>query len=446
MKTVKRLRTGRFWFLVSILLAATGYGRQLPDESCDVLVVGGGMAGIAAAGQAGRAGAKTILVERGFQVGGNATTGAVDYPGLFHAWGEQVVTGFGWEVVSNSMALAGCRFPDVGAWRTKRHSQIQHPINIPLFVAVAEEMLGQAGVKIEYHAAPAALAREGDAWTVSVHAGGDTRTIRAKEIVDCTGSGTVAALAGAKLLHSDVRSPGTFRYRVRNLPPRDTWDVPSMQAAYGAALADGSLEEGDTRDPIFGFTHFAALLTNYVPDADDSDADARTRANLEGRRRMLRLYRFLKRQKGFGQIVLESCAAETGVRETTRVEGDYVLTGDDYVAGRVFPDSLCHSFYPIDMHSTDGGVQPKPLKPGTKPTVPFRCLLPKGVDHVLVAGRCFSADRVAMSAARVQATCMATGHVAGEAAALAAKRGVAPRALPVDDLKAGLRARGCTVP
>ena len=430
----------------ALAVSLAGSGRQLPEESCDVLVVGGGTAGIAAAGQAGRSGARTILVERGFQVGGNATTGAVDYPGLFHAWGEQVIAGFGWEVVSNSMVIAGCRFPDVGAWRTKRHSQIQHPINIPLFVAVAEEMLEQAGVKIEYHAAPAALAREGGVWNVVVHAGGDTRTIRAKEVVDCTGSGTVAALAGAELLRPDTRSPGTFRYRVRNLPPRDKWDVPAMQAAYRAALADGSLVEGDTRDPVFGFTHFAALLTNYVPDADDSDADARTRTNLEGRRRMLRLFRFLKRQKGFEKIVLESCAAETGVRETTRVAGDYVLTGDDYVSGRVFPDSLCYSFYPIDLHSTEGGVQPKPLEPGVKPTVPYRCLLPKGVDHVLVAGRCFSADRVAMSAARVQATCMATGQAAGEAAALAAKRGVAPRDLPAGDIKAGLRARGCIVP
>ena len=123
----------------ALAVSLAGTGRQLPEESCDVLVVGGGTAGIAAAGQAGRAGARTILVERGFQVGGNATTGAVDYPGLFHAWGEQVIAGFGWEVVSNSMVLAGCRFPDVGAWRTKRHSQIQHPINIPLFVAVAAE-------------------------------------------------------------------------------------------------------------------------------------------------------------------------------------------------------------------------------------------------------------------------------------------------------------------
>ena len=434
------------WIALTLIATVSGFARQLPDETCDVLVVGGGTAGIAAAGQAGRAGTRTILLERGFQVGGNATTGAVDLPGLFFAWGEPVVAGFGWEVVSNSMALASKPFPDTAAWRTKRHWELQHPIDIPLFVAVAEEMLEQAGVKIEYHAAPAALVRAGDAWTVSVHAGGDTRTIRAKEVVDCTGGGAVAALAGAKLLHPDTRSPGTFRYKVRNLPPRAKWDVPALQAAYRAALADGSLVEGDTRDPIFGFRHFAGLLTNYVPDADDADADTRTRTDLEGRRRMLRLFRFLKKQKGFEKIVLESCAAETGVRETTRVEGDYVLTGDDYVAGRVFPDSVCYSFYPIDMHSTDGGVQPRQLAPGTKPTVPFRCLLPRGVDHMLVAGRCFSADRVAMSAARVQATCMATGQAAGEAAALAAKRGVAPRALPVEDVKAGLRARGCIVP
>ena len=146
----------------ALAVSLAGSGRQLPEESCDVLVVGGGTAGIAAAGQAGRAGARTILVERGFQVGGNATTGAVDYPGLFHAWGEQVIAGFGWEVVSNSMVLAGCRFPDVGAWRTKRHSQIQHPINIPLFVAVAEEMLAGLAMANHYRVLAAAAPLEKD--------------------------------------------------------------------------------------------------------------------------------------------------------------------------------------------------------------------------------------------------------------------------------------------
>ena len=418
----------------------------LSDESCDVMVVGGGAAGIGAAGEAGRAGAKVILVEQGFQVGGNMTSGGVDYPGLFFAYGEQVVSGFGWEVVSNAMVLAGTKFPDVSQWRTVRHSQLQHKISIPLFVALAEEALGKAGVKIEYFSAAAGLERVGKAWKVKIHAGADVRFITAKVVVDCTGAGSVAAMAGAKLMRSSERSPGTFRYVAKGIPPRDKWDVPAMQKAYQEAIADGSLKVGDTRDPIFGFKLFAALLTNYVPDADWTDADKRTATDLEGRARMLRLYCFLRKQPGFENFEIVSCAAETGVRETARVEGDYVLTVDDYVAGRVFDDSVCHAFYPVDLHTTEAGVDPKYLKEGVKPTIPYRSLLPKGVDGMLVAGRCLSADRMAMAAIRVQASCMAAGQAAGEAAALAAERNVDPRQVDVAELKARLKDRGCIVP
>lgn len=429
-----------------VLAVGVGEAGRLPDETCDVLVVGGGAAGIGAAGQAARAGAKTILVEQGFQVGGNMTSGGVDFPGLFFAYGEQVISGFGWETVSNAMVLAGTKFPDVSTWRSVRHSALQHKISIPLYVALTEESLTKAGVRLEYFSTAAGLERVGSAWKVKIHAGADVRDITAKVVVDCTGAGAVAAMAGAKQMFSETPSPGTFRYVAKGIPPRKNWDVPAMQKAYREAIADGSLQEGDTRDSIFGFKHFASLLINYVPKADWSDVDKRTATDLEGRARMLRLYRFLRRQPGFESFEIVSCAAETGVRETARIEGDYVLTVDDYVSGRVFPDSVCHSFYPIDLHVTEMGVEPKYLKDGVKPTIPYRSLLPKGVDGMLVAGRCLSADRMSMAAIRVQASCMATGQAAGEAAALAARRGIEPRAVDINELKAGLRARGCIVP
>ena len=432
-------------FAVVGLNAAVCAG-SLPGETCDVLVVGGGAAGIGAAGEAGRAGARVILVEQGFQVGGNMTSGGVDFPGLFFAYGEQVISGFGWEIVSNAMVLAGTKFPDVSQWRTVRHSRLQHKISIPIFVALAEEALDKAGVKIEYFSAAAGLERVGQTWKAKIHAGSDVRFVTAKVVIDCTGAGSVAAMAGAKLMRSPERSPGTFRYVAKGVPPRSKWNVPAMQKAYREAIADGSLKVGDTRDAIFGFKLFAALLTNYVPDADWSNADRRTATDREGRARMLRLYRFLRRQPGFESFEIVSCAAETGVRETARVEGDYVLTVDDYVSGRTFDDSVCHAFYPVDLHSTDAGVDPKYLKDGVKPTVPYRSLLPKGVDGMLVAGRCLSADRMAMAAIRVQASCMATGQAAGEAAALAVARGVDLRRIDMGELKARLKSRGCIVP
>ncbi len=432
-------------FFLSLLVCLIARAGELLDESCDVLVVGGGAAGIAAAGQAGRAGADVILLEQGFQVGGTMTTGWVDYPGLFFAYGEQVISGFGWETVSNSMVLAGTSFPPVHKWRELGHWELQHRINVPLWVAVCEEMLTSVGVTIRYYSSPAGLVRTNNLWKVRVHSGGDSRTITAKEIVDCTGSGAVAALAGAELMDASTRSPGTYRYALKNIPPRSKWNVPALQKAYKEALADGSLRMGDTRERIFGFKDFTGLLTNYI-DTRGMGTDGRGNASMAGRAAMLRLYRFLKKQPGFEKIEITAAAAETGVREATRVKGEYVITGDDYLSGKVWEDSLCYVFYPVDLHSHEGGVKPQPLKVGIKPTVPYRALLVKGIDHLLVAGRCLSADRVAMSAIRVQAACMATGQAAGQAAALAAKKNCSLRSLAPIEIKQALQTHGCIVP
>lgn len=163
------------------LCVLDGHGTVLPDETCDVLVVGGGSAGIAAAAQSGRAGAKTILVEQSFQVGGNMTTGGVNFPGLFHAWGKQVIAGVGWEIVTNSVALDGGKLPDFTIPTGKQHWLHQIPINIPLYVAPAEETLQNAGVKIHYHAAPGQVKPLADGWQVHVVAIGDMRTITCKQ-------------------------------------------------------------------------------------------------------------------------------------------------------------------------------------------------------------------------------------------------------------------------
>ena len=393
------------------------------ERPYDVLVAGGGAAGICAATAAARAGAKTLLVDQSFQVGGNMTSGLVNGSGLFFAWGEQVIAGIGYELVTNTTVLSGAALPDQSKWATTRHSKLSLRVNIPLFTAVCEEALVSAGVKILYFTSSAEAVREDDAWRVTLHLGGETRIVRAKELVDCTGDGSLAALAGARRLRETEHSPGTLRYIVANLPPRDQWPVEDMKNAYRAALADGTLRPGDTRDEIFGFDRFAGPFSNYIDDADSSTVEDRTRTDLKGR-----------------------AAAETGVRETYRVEGDVVVSGDDYVSGRTWEDAVCYSFYPIDLHVAREGVAPKALKPGTKPTVPYRALLAKGIDHLMMAGRCLSADRTAMAALRVTGTCMATGQVCGEAAAMAAQQNLSPRQVRLEELRNRLRAAGAIVP
>ena len=433
---------------ISAALATIIYANALAAlEECDVLVVGGGAAGISAALQAGRAGAKVVLVERGFQVGGNMTTGGVNFPGLFHAWGRQVIDGCAYEVVTNAVALSGENLPDF-TMKTDQHWLLQLRFDIPVYVALAEEALIKAGVQICYHTAPMNVKWLNDKWNVELSANGERSRIDARVLIDCTGDGTLAALAGAKRMREQVTSPGSYMYTFAN--GRELWDrcdKAALERSYQEARDSGELMEGDFYGGVARIFECAPTTSwNYVPQADCSTAQSWTDTNLRARASLLRVYRFLKRQPGFLTLKFGLVSPEVGIRETWRVEGDYVMTVDDYVSGRVFPDSVCYAFYPVDLHSTEKGVAPKQLKEGVVPTVPLRSLCVKGVSNMLVAGRCISGDRLAVSGLRVQATCMATGQVVGEAAALAAKSNCEVREVPLKELKSRLSASGAIVP
>lgn len=427
----------------------------------DVCVVGGGPAGIAAALQAGRAGVRTVLVERGFQVGGNMTTGGVNWPGLFHAWGRQVIDGCGWELVTNCVALAGGTLPDFTTDPGAEHWRHQIRVNGPLFVALAEEKLTAAGVEIRYHTAPSAAVWKKDAWRIELDACGERQTVQATVLVDATGNGALAALCGARRMRGpEACQPGSYTYLLDPHADVADLDMPRLEAARREAVKDGRLEETDiARGVAFLVRESNAVLkgfpkgpdhgttiANYVDGADNTTSDLRTRTNLRGRAAMLRTYRFLRSQPGLEKTTVVWTSPEVGVRETWRVEGDVILTGEDYASGRRFDDAICHGFYPIDLHSAKDGVSPKHQRKGTFPTIPLRALLVKGTENLLVAGRCISADRQAHSAVRVQATCMATGQVAGQLAALAARGKTGVRDVPLASLRHALGHSGAIVP
>ena len=434
-------------FAFSIIVACLHMAGFAARETCDVLVVGGGSAGIAAALQAGRAGASTVLVERGSQVGGNTTTGGVNFPGLFHAEGWQVIDGCAYEVLTNAAALSGFPLPDFTT-RKVPHWKHQIHVGIPVYVAVAEEALTRAGVELRYHTAPSGVKREDGAWQCVLCADGVQSRIAAKVLVDCTGDGTLSALAGAKRMRDSTRSPGSFLYSFEN--GRELWercDKAKLANAFEIAMASGELEREDAvRGLRTIFEGTPGTSWNYVPDADTSTAEKRADTNMRGRASMLRLYRFLRRQPGMEDLRLGTVSAEVGVRETWRVEGDYVISHEDYVSGRKFEDAMCYAYYPVDLHSVEGGVKPRQLAKGVVPTVPFRALCVKGLPNLLVAGRCVSADRLAASGLRVQGACMAMGQVAGQAAALAAARGCDVREVPLRELRTSLKASRAVVP
>ncbi len=448
------MKTASKFFGVLFLLTTLLIGSALHAEPvvCDVVVVGGGSAGIVAAAQSARAGAKTILIESGTQLGGAATSGGVNFPGLFHAWGRQVIAGIGWELVEETAKLNGDPLPDFSVPTGRWHWKHQIRVNLPLYAALAEDLCLKSGVEIRYFESPMKLTplkeqKDGSNWQVLTASQGEERTIHCKQLVDCTGNGALCALAGAQRLREEITQPGTFSYQIKSgIDPAKLDDAARIEIKkrYEKAVADGEIKEGDVSRGIMEFLKDSA--TNYVYGADNSTGPLRTETNIRGRQAMLRMLKFVRSLPGGENAKLVSMAAEVGVRETWRVKGRYVMTVDDYTSGTVWPDSLAYAFYPIDLHDNKKGVAPAHLKEGTVATIPLRALLPEGVDNMLVAGRCISSDRLANSALRVQATCMSGGQAAGAAAAVAAQQKVAAAAVNIDAVKKILKEHQAVVP
>lgn len=374
------------------------------SNEVDVLVVGGGTAGVVAAIQAARAGAQTMIVERGTQLGGTMTTGGVAWPGIFDAWGKQVIGGIGWELVKESVELDAGEMPDFSVYE-KPHWKNQVQINQYLYALLAEEKCEMAGVKIAYYEFPINVTKTAGGWTVDCAGFGTQRTVKCRQLIDCTGGAEVVGLAGGTRLREEETQPGSFLYKM-----------------------------GKPHEPGRG-----QCQRIYVHDADSTNSQTVTEANLAGRKGVLKkLRQNLKKHKGLQMMHLQP---ETSFRESYRIQGEAFITEADFVSGKMYEESICNSFYPIDLH-TGGKLVGKKLKPGIVPTVPLGALIPAGMKNIMVAGRCVSSDRLANSALRVQASCMAMGQAAGAAAALAVEKQTSPGAVPLDDLKALLKTHG----
>ena len=371
----------------------------------DVLVVGGGAAGAIAAIQAARAGARTVLIERGSQIGGTTTTGGVAFPGLFDAWGKQIIAGIGWELVRRAVELDSGSLPDFSKI-PERHWQNQVHVNQFVYALLAEEACIKAGVMIAYYEFPLSVEKTTDGWMVESVGPGTRRQVLCKQIIDCTGGASVVAMLNLPRLRENMTQPGSLLYKLGG-------------------------------EHLVGRKQLDQL---YVLGADSSTSVTLTKANMDGRKALLKKLRAQKKKAR-----LMHMQPETAHRESYRIRGETVITVDDYTSGRVFEDAVCYAFYPVDLH-TSNGVKPKPLVRGTVPTIPLSALVPKGSHNLLVAGRCVSSDRLANSGLRVQASCMAMGQAAGATAALAAQSNATPLEVPLKDIREALRKHGAIVP
>ena len=389
----------------SVATRADSAPGSVPQEA-DVAVVGGGTAGAIAAIQAARAGARTVLIERGSQLGGTMTVGGVAFPGLFHAWGKQVIAGIGWDLVRTCVELDGGKLPDFTKPTGRSHWRHQVLINPYLYAALAEEACLAAGVTICYYEFPHSVRASDNGWSIECAGPGTHRSLACKQLIDCTGGADIVGMLKLPRLREKETQPGSMLFKV-----------------------------GDAFDP--GRDRLQAV---YVHGADSSNSITRTRATLAGRQAMLK-----KIRKGFPRNRLVQMQHEASFRESWRIDGRTVITHADYVSGRLFDDAVCYAYYPVDLH-TRTGVRPKQLEKGVVPTIPLGALIPKKSTNIIVAGRSVSSDRLANSGLRVQGPCMAMGQVAGAAAALAAKQRTTPGKVPLAEIRGLLSKHGAIVP
>lgn len=418
------------------------------EESADVLVIGGGTAGVVAAIQAARAGARTVLVEAMSQLGGTVSTGGVSAPSYFFAGPRQVIAGIGWELVTKTAQLERRPLPDFA-------NPPPHRPSYPAFIShytyalICEEEVLRAGVTLRLHECPleAAPLPAGAGWEVVTAGKGLRRIIRCRELVDCTGGADIVGMLGYARDRGETRMPGTLSFKLDGYDPA-ALDAEVIEKRYRAALAEGALLPGDfydARKPFISFLQARGANQQHVFGADSSTAAAQADADIAGRASLLRLLRFIQTLPGCEGVTLAKMCPTTAVRESCRIQGETAVTYEDYMTGRVFPDAVGYSMYFIDIHTEEGIVR-EFLEPGVVPTLPLGALIPRGSRRLLVAGRSISSDQRANSALRVQASCMAMGQAAGAAAALGCALGVPSREVPLPQLRALLEEHGAILP
>lgn len=424
--------------------------KELPiTEGYDVVVVGGGSAGFTAAIQAARAGAKTALIEKNSILGGTTIVASVNFPGLFHAWGRQVIAGVGWEAIERTASRGGALLPDFTVPVGEKHWEHQIRVNNFVYSAILEEMCLEAGVTLRYHEIPAAVYAEEDERRLITAGKSGLTAIGFQKLVDATGDANLTELMGYAREKGDTLQPGTLVYKLDGYR-LDQVDPEKLKAAYSVALQAGDIRETDHLPgevPLYRELASRGSSSLHITGIEGATSQSKTQAEIEARQALMRIYTLLRKVPGCEQLYVSSFAHECGIRETWRIVGEERIDADSYTSGRVWPDAIGYSYYPIDIHRHDSNTTDiRPLAEGVVPTIPYGALVPRGSDHLLAAGRCASGDPVAHSAYRVQASCMAMGQAAGAAAAIAAHHGLSVRQVDIEELKQLLREHSAIVP
>jgi hypothetical protein len=445
----------------------------------DVLVVGGGPAGLGAALGAAEAGARVILAERHGFLGGNATAALVMPLMSFHTQrgrpvppakqqrimpqdhgpGDPVVAGVLDRLLGRLLSLGGAMAPSDQTGFTV-------PFDPELFKLAALDLLEEAGVELLLHAFASGIVGtpSGVVDGVVFETKSGPVVVRAKTVVDCTGDGDVAALAGAPFEvgreGDGLVQPMTLMFRMVEFEQAafeaytranpDQWrGVHGLRDLVRQATEAGELDLPREDILFFGTVQPREVAVNStrVTGVLGIDVFDLTRAEVVARRQMMQIAAFFKKWvPGFAESYVVQSGVGIGIRETRRIVGEYRLDVDDVLAARKFDDGIARCAYPIDIHNPSGsGTRLERLPPGESYDIPLRCLLPQRVDGLLVAGRCISGSHEAHSSYRVMPTSVATGQAAGACAAIAVAEGRMPRDVDARRVQDVLRAQGATL-
>lgn len=435
-------------------MASIIFQRSVPiRHEVDILVAGGGPAGVAAAITASRQGRAVLLVEAQSCFGGMGTIGLVPAFMSFTDGENFLAGGMGWEILSR-LRQAGGTYPEDGT-----------AIRVEVLKRLYDDLIEETTIQAYLQTNLIGLEQEGGRVQAAIlSAKSGLFAVKARVFIDCTGDGDLAALAGAPYEKGDAHG-NVMAATLCSLWTDIDWDV-VRRSGLGAgdsrieeAIKDGVLSQDDRHLPGMWRVgpNTGGGNIGHCFGVDGTDERSLTPALILGRRLLCEYERYYKQYlKGFESMELLSTGAALGIRETRRIMGDYVLNLEDFQQRATFADEIGRYSYPVDIHASRASSQDYQqfyrdfttlrYKKGESYGIPYRALLPRNLHNVLVAGRCISTDRYMQSSIRVMPGCYITGQAAGMAAAMALDKAGDIRSISIGALQSRLKDAGAYLP
>jgi hypothetical protein len=424
----------------------------------DVIVAGGGPAGCAAAVASARTGAKTLLIEASGSLGGMGTIGLVPAWCPFSDQKKVVYRGIAQEVFENLKAVTPHARPSDYDWV---------PIGAEALKRVYDRLVEGSGADVLFNTqvCDAVMENSRIGCVIASNKLG-LSAYRAKVYVDCTGDADVVAHAGGRCFYSDETGdvqPATHCFTVANVDEYAYRTGPEIHMSFKDCPAYGIARSG--KYPLVTDGHSCNNLVGpstvgfnagHLWNVDPRDPVSLSKAMVKGRELAHQFHEGLKEfhPSAYAASFLVSTAQAMGIRESRRIEGEYTLTIEDYMNRASFPDEIGRNCYFVDVHITEaesklvaeGKLDEEAgfakYAPGESHGLPYRCLVPKGLDNVVAAGKIISCDRRVLGSVRVMPPSLVTGQAAGTAAALSVLSGTAMKDVPVDELRKKLKEDG----